>query len=641
MIQAFRNKIRSIVRFTLYSLLPLAAGGWTVASCSDFFDQESDNVIYADKDHLNNWADSVYSFMGIMAKLQSVADRTILLGEVRGDLVTLTPEASADLRQIANFSIDDDNEYNQPRDYYAVINNCNYYIAHADTAQKSNRNQYIFMKEYAAVKAIRAWTYLQLAINYGSVPFFTQPLLTKEESELDYPRYSLTQICQYFIDDLAGLPELYDTEYPNYGNSVRGIDSHLFFFPLNIVRGDLNLWLGSAMGKDAGQPYFRQAAICYYNYISQRNGLNATSYYATGVNFRSWFPGTTSWTRPSNNSSNFLSQFISEAYGPQEELITLIPGDSLRSEANYSKLPSLFNSSADNDYKYSITPSKRMVEISESQVNCCMSSDGKTGTYVPTGLPDHNTGDLRLGAIWDEGYTINLNTGIRTESQTIYKYYNWAGQPFNIHIYRRLMVYLRMAEALNMAGQPRMAFKVLERGLTNSVLNKEVFPYLNETDSTWVKNNFDFMDLTTVNNRRAGYQVLDTMQMKPINGVVNLGESNTMGIHSRGSGYTPVNEYYKLVGDSIEKDPTKYEKQKAEQQQQVDSLILNECALELAFEGTRYYDIMRYAMRQSSPGTIMQQFINARNGKDGSATVQTDLSNTRNWYLKWKGKIGF
>ena len=117
-----------------------------LSGCSDFFDQESDHVIYSEKDHLNNATDTIYSMTGIMSKLQALADRTILLGEVRGDLVDVTNIASNDLRQLAQFSVDDDNMYNAPRDYYAVINNCNYFIANVDTAMKNNRNEYVFMR---------------------------------------------------------------------------------------------------------------------------------------------------------------------------------------------------------------------------------------------------------------------------------------------------------------------------------------------------------------------------------------------------------------------------------------------------------------------------------------------------------------
>ena len=139
-------------------ILGLALLGTTLSSCTDFFEAGSTHVIYADHNHLNVASDTIYSMIGILNRLQAIGDRTVLLGEARGDLMDVTDYTSSDLRDVAMFNVGDDNRYNQPRDYYAVINNCNYFIAHADTALKNNRNDYIFMKEFAAVKAIRAWT---------------------------------------------------------------------------------------------------------------------------------------------------------------------------------------------------------------------------------------------------------------------------------------------------------------------------------------------------------------------------------------------------------------------------------------------------------------------------------------------------
>ena len=167
--------------FRLAALVPLCLCAFPFfTSCSDFINQDSDRVILDGKDHLNNAEDTLYSVVGIVNKLQAIADRTILLGEVRGDLSDITNYTSADLRDVALFNVKDTtNAYNSPADYYAVINNCNYFIAHADTALKNNRNEYIFRKEYAAVKAFRAWTYMQMAQVYGQVPFVTDPILSK------------------------------------------------------------------------------------------------------------------------------------------------------------------------------------------------------------------------------------------------------------------------------------------------------------------------------------------------------------------------------------------------------------------------------------------------------------------------------
>jgi len=591
-------------------------------SCEDFFAQESDDVLYADQEHLNAAEDTIYSVTGILTKLQSIADRTILLGELRGDLVDLTNEASNDLREVFEFNVGDDNIYNNPSDYYAVINNCNYFIAHADTALKDIRNESVFMKEYAAVKAIRAWTYLQLVLNYGSVPFYTEPMLSKEAAEAaeNGTKADLAAICDYFINDLQNIPERYNRELPGY-RAIRGVESRLLFFPLSIVRGDLYLWKASVT---QSKEDYKQAALHYYKYISERNGTNSA--YPTGKsNYIWWEPGEASWLYPSGGIFP-----ISESIADNAELITMIAGDSIRAEGHYSELRNLFTSREENDYKVSITPSTRMVEISESQPNCVLSSKAGTSIiYAPKGLNRHRSGDLRLQDVWYENTRIDPATNTRIETQYIYKYYSQR----NVHIYRRMMVYLRMAEALNCAGYPHMAYQILAQGLSNRVINNQVIPYYHASeeetstlsDSLFLAR-FDFPD--------------ERYAVCTVNDFTGAGEQthNMMGIHARGCGWTPMDTTYVLPHDTLELDLAKRSQLIAEQQAVVDSLLLTENALELAFEGTRYYDLMRFALRKDNPGEFLSTMVGRRNSH--SAGVAANLRNRNNWYLRWKGKIG-
>ena len=579
----------------------LLGGGGLLTSCSDMLEKDSNLVVYADHDHLNNATDTIYSVVGIMNKMQALADRTIIFGEVRGDLVSVNNYATADLRDVANFQVGDDNKYNSPRDYYAVINNCNYFLAKADTALRNNRNELIFEHEYAAVKAYRAWTYLQLALIYGQVPFVTEPLLEMDVDESAYPKYDLSQICNYFIADLQ---PYVNTTMPGYG-SIGNVESVLTYFPINVLLGELNLWAGN----------YREAALCYYRYINTRGG-----YYADGTRVP-WPTGTYNvyWDRDNGKydtrrdwrdswSLPCFDKDYSESFA-MDELVTMIPGDSIPTSANYSELQNLFSTTTQNQGYYSLVPSQAMQQLSASQVYCNRSTTGDVG-YAPSNLPDNCGGDLRLMRAW----TSNLSTGVelsggttaanRPETQNIVKY---SGR--NVHLWRRAMVYLHLAEAFNRAGLPRLAFSILSRGINNNVITEMQHEY--PADSVWLKQ-FDFPNSSYV------------LRSENPNNYLSI------GIHSRGSGFTEYNEFYQMPTDTTLTGQSllNYEVE------HVEDLICNEEALELAFEGQRFYDLMRVSLRRNDPSYLAQRIQAAR------PTVGVNLADKQNWYVSWRGKIG-
>lgn len=576
-------KIKS---FIVPCLILTTTASMTV-SCEDMLTQDSDNVIYADNEHLIDATDTIYSVTGIINKLQNIADRTVLLGELRGDLVDVTSATSSDLRDIALFNVRDSNIYNSPKDYYSVINNCNYFLAKADTSLTNNRNEKIFKKEYAAVKAYRAWTYLQLVINYGKVPFVTEPILSKADAEKTYPTKDIKGICDYFIKDIAPYA---DVDLPTYG-TIRGVDSHLFYMPIYVVLGDLNLWAGN----------YKDAAWSYYKYIDFRT-LN------TGMNRAYWSQNEFSYKYPSDG---YYSQFRNETYSSNSDIISIIPMDSVEAEGNYSKLRELYNSQEANNYMVSIVPSTALINLSASQRYCNYSTKGVV-SYAPTDLEDYTSGDLRLFSNY-YSYTRKINNK-STLLQQIYKF-----ATRNVHIYRKTGIYLRMAEALNRAGYPRFAYEILSTGLNNASIQKDVLPYY-PSDSLWIKS-FNFPNTEYITNTAENNQ-------------------NTQGVHSRGSGYSQYNEYYKFPTDSTIKDSLA---QQAYQIEKVEDMIVDENALETCFEGYRFYDLMRVALRRNDPTYLSKRIYN-RKGVDNYETMKDlikGLNDPKNWYLNWKGQIGY
>ena len=569
----------------------------SVSSCSDLLEQESSHVSFTDDKQFNEAGDSIYGLTGVMQKVQALGDRTVLLGELRGDLVNVTEAADADLREIATFTVSDDNKYNSPKDYYAVINNSNFYLAKVDTTVKDNRGKSFFIREYAAVKAYRAWTYLQLAINYGKVPFITEPILTKDAADAQYPVKDIKEICDYFINDLKPLANV---DRPGLGN-IGTVDSRLLFIPIHLLLGDLNLWA----------EHYDEAALSYYRYITTANGSN--SYYPVKAQRVQW--ANSNWTMPVEYG-NYARSFSSESWNDDRDLIMMIPGDSLPSQGNYSELRNIYNSTAANAYKASVVPSQSLQSLSAKQSNNIISSDrGHDIIYAPTGLDNNRSGDLRLQAVWSH-YSYG-SSGNVTQMQTISKF-----STRNVHIYRRTMVYLRLAEALNRAGYPHFAYQILARGVNNDVIEQYVLPYCTTDEQKAFVRQFDFPSTSN-----SGYRVFDINDMDA--------SYNTIGIHSRGSGWACYNQNYQMPDDAS----LSGEDLKQWQMEKVEDMIVDENALECAFEGTRYYDLLRVAIRRGNPSYVADK-VNARNAENGSG-VETDLTQMQNLFLHWNGKIGY
>lgn len=557
----------------------------TLTSCDDMLDMGNDDVLYADENHLTNGNDTVNSFVGILLQLQKIAVRTNLYGELRGDLTTVNDGAKMDLKDIASFAVGDDNAYNNPRDYYSVINNCNYYLANADTLLRESRYNaaahssydfYVFRAEYCAVRTIRAWIYLQLGQIYGeNIPLVLNPILSLDDADdalANANKMTLEQICDFFIDDLK--PYVSWFTYPYHGNPAYiGYNNHMpsrmAVLPIQLVLGDLYLW-NASIKQD--KQLARLAAKSYYDYINWVPS-DAGAEIDNGYKLRTVLGrGTCEWLTSNFTSGEFrsISSYITTWFDTSRfgninaEVIAAIAMDSVSNESHFNELRYLYSYNPEEEnVNASLAPSQVCCDYSDSQIYYAVYNNGtsEVSTTVGAGqlteeqVANHRLGDLRLGLTLQKSFR---SADPNKEQQVITKAY----YPQDVIIYRRGDVYLRMAEALNYAGFPKFALAILTTGVDNTVVQRGILSMCNNpTDSAYIKQ-FEFLPL----NLDYGYmtKVEDySANGRPIYKGLNSAEYNTIGLHARGSGYAMDNPYYYDPQNDVPADSTGYPVQPA------------------------------------------------------------------------------
>ena len=701
-------KNKSIISLLVF----LMSFGLATTSCEDMLTPDMDR-------NVENFTgrDTVNFYLGILSNVQEMIENNVILGEVRGDLCEPTDYVSDTISAVANFipTEDAENGLLNRAAYYKVINQCNYYLARVDTMAQKN-NIYYMRKEYAQVQAIRAWTYMQLVQNYGTVPFITRPVEsagTGWESNSPEGTVNADNLLDKLLEN--NLMRAYEYErtlgLPNYGTFKTGavdIPHKLTLFPTALVLGDLYLLRGASTSD------YERAAAFYYDYLEDAGAITNGN-----AGFRVSYNGEDEIYTPNENGD-----WVMPTLNYNGDLITLVPsaanasiGKTLTRVAQiYGFDPHSSTSSTDQgdagialsgqisvqvNYKNrQIAPTPSYINLCKNQIYALQESENKI--EYPANLGDCRI-DGTIKYMREDGQRRAFIQKFCPRAMSSESYLSGFTFRYNMPVYRKRQIYLRFAEAINRAGFPRHAFAILRNGLQAKKMPAIRYDSVQYDDENKTFKKVPYLRIVADGT---GYIGIDEMRRAldhpDFLDFTDDAKWNSQGIHAFGTGehndLDTLYTYDRIVGERMaqealragapaeaaqrlryslleesntpttgegEGQPTEPDRSDytelpaddpqvptdlAQQINAVETLIADEMALETAYEGWRYYDLMRIARHKNADnwgagvsGTQWMAWLISRRSLDlkpyenptqYDATLFGKLSDPNNWFLQ-------
>ncbi len=580
-------------QLTIKNIFPAAALLILLGSCSKTFDLKPGTELDASQMYRNVY-DADAAVMGVYGKFMGMADRYIILNELRGDLLEYTNNADESLRQISTHNVSEDNPYASPRPFYELILNCNDVMKNfVIMRQKNTLKEAEFNQRYSDVACLRSFLYLQLGIHYGDqVRYVTDALETVDvvKNESRFPAIKFEVLLDSLINFTERIP--YKDQYPagtTLNITLDGYPTNNFFINKKCLLGDLYLWKGNYT---KAADYYRQVME-----TTTSGTVNENYYTQFKLGWSTTFNHYVSYTRAGDASSlNYADGWrviFERGYDAHftKEWIWVLPFDNKFAPSN-----SLINLFSPIGGKYLVKPSQAIVDNWNTQQQRPVTVAGST-----TGIPYDARGSLSTRTLGGQPVAMKF----------LYNYINYAtnlpvdplvrnGKWF---LYRQTHLHLRFAEAANRDGRYRLALSFLNSGIGGAFA-----PPSGVTDVTNYQNTLSY-----------SYPY-------------NFDARNGSIPYYRGDWYRHIGIRARALLTDFTVNNT------ADSLLQVENGLINEGALENAFEGTRWPDLVRVALHRNDPAFLADKIF-AKLQKDGvgdAAAVRAKLMSRLNWYLPFK-----
>jgi hypothetical protein len=594
-------------------------------SCEKFLNPDQELHITEDRLY-DDWYEYRSVEMGLYAIQQDLVEQLLILGELRGDLLEITPNADADMVEIYHFNVSRTNRFASPTNMFKLISACNNFIRlleaeHPEVLDPDSPvNNYD--KLYGEVQCMRAWTYFNAVRIYGRVPFIHESLVTMEEIDafIESPGTYIDSVHitfskdGYFNDTVYNEPIELEKHYfdmelvvDHFTNLLEqevkavGVNHHIHN---NDISWEVTIWNPFAMHALLGQMYLTQGDLVkasghflkimtnpsdnYRYHIDNSFGFGSWRSIFTSIDIREhiytvWFDKT---YFQQNQFQSYFEPWIANQYMLKPTYRAILnweavwrgqvidedvndPGESEMTEAG---IPSDF-------YR----------------------GYGASYLYLRNGMPlsgDEYLDMLYLRAEGDERNSGAIMEGVDT---TVYKY-SIGRDPFSQDasyiIYRAAGIHLYMAEIYTY-----WAYEQNEIVRTNTTAALGIL------------------------NDGSNYTLSASRPEVGIRGRVGL-SGGMDGISVRNINYihdpftNEITGYIDLTSDFLGK------------QEYLEEKMLEEKAREMAFEGERFYDLMRVAKRRNDP-SFLAEAVASKFAAGNRDQIYNLLLDERNWYINY------
>jgi starch-binding outer membrane protein, SusD/RagB family len=580
-------------------------------SCDDFLEPPQ-KLILKTNDFDGSWYEYRSLALGLYSLQQELVEQIVVLGELRGDLLTTTHNSSPELIEVNDFKISKDNPYASPYNFFRLIAACNSLIRQLkhDYPDVVNAESAItnYDRVYGEALTMRAWAYFNAVRIYGKMPYIYEALTSVDEiieyvnsgvvvSEFDLVYGANGAVVDTIRHDTISLNRRYvdmrtviDTFTYQLVNNVKAVGVNHSIIN-NDITWNATTWNINSMSCLLGEMYLYDQnyleALKYFNRILYNNNDR----FLINNKFRN------------ANWRNIFSDI------DVDEHIYTIWFD--RSYQQTNKLQQLFSPFSSNQFM--MKPTSIAVEKWET-IWSNMLINRNENRLIRAGNPGDFHRGHRVSYIYFDGTGIMPNSDVRDVLSE--KSLN------NTYKVRQIMSSFDTAVhkfSLNKSNLDHDANFSIYRAADIHLFAAEIYARLNAMGVSNVYRGQLLLNDGSYNNDPRQLGVRGRVGFGGGHDAVDVGVSNFY-IH---------NPYTNEIESIISLSGKDYERRIL-----LADAVIDERARELAFEGKRFYDLMRVAKRRNDPSYLADK-VAAKFSEPKKSEIRELLMNESNWYVNY------